>query len=831
MAARRAHPSFGEPTKGFSKKELTLDRRDFLKSSGTAAALTMLPAASALAKAKSPAAKPAAGRTSFALNRNWRYKAAKVAGAEMPGFNDASFERVALPHTNISFPWHNFDDRSYEFVSTYRRSFQLPKESEGRRVFVDFEGAMTASTVFINGKNLGEYRGGYTPFSFEITDAVKPGDNLLAVQLDSSERADIPPFGYEIDYMTFGGIYREVHLRVVPKTFIDNIFARPKDVLAGKPSLEVDVFLAGLEQTSGALKVEVALFDGDKCLAKTEKAVVRPPAGLKKSGAGSDVFIPESTAPAYTTDEIRADVSRQSIALTGIDDIELWSLTTPKLYTVKVRLILDGEALDEDCRRTGFRQAEFTEHGFELNGKVVKLRGLDRHQTFPFVGQAMPARVQRKDADILRNSLHCNLVRTSHYPQSRHFLDRCDEIGLLVLEEIPGWQHIGDEAWKRVAIDNVGRMIRRDWNHPAIILWGVRINESRDDHDFYIRTNALAHALDPMRQTGGIRNFEKSELLEDVFTINDFGFPLRKPNHPRYLNTEFMGHTFPTKTTDNDERVREHTLRYARLYDQLASDPQFAGGIGWCAFDYNTHQNFGSGDRICYHGVSDIFREPKPAAHFYRSQCEPSEEIVLEPAFHWASGDESIRLTQMVFCANVEEIRVSTLPMYGQEKGWKELFTLKPDRKSFPHLQYPPFVYAPEGELIDGWGDLKLEGLIDGKVVVTKKLSGSGINAKFALLADDVTLKADEADSTRVVLRVTDEEGNVRPFSNEAVALELEGPAQFIGENPFSLVGGTGAVWIRACDKAGKVTLKAKHPELGVQSIEFTIEAAEAEKL
>ena len=150
-------------------------------------------------------------------------------------------------------------------------------------------------------------------------------------------------------------------------------------------------------------------------------------------------------------------------------------------------------------------------------------------------------------------------------------------MGLLVLEEIPGWQHIGDEAWKLISIDNVGRMIRRDWNHPSIILWGVRINESLDDHDFYVRTNAAAHKLDPTRQTGGIRYFQESEFLEDVFTMNDFGFPLKPPNHPRYLNTEFAGHTYPTKTIDDKERLMEHTVRHARVHDQLASNPQYAG--------------------------------------------------------------------------------------------------------------------------------------------------------------------------------------------------------------------------------------------------------------
>src|SRR5437773_3823988 len=191
----------------------------------------------------------------------------------------------------------------------------------------------------------------------------------------------------------------------------------------------------------------------------------------------------------------------------------------------------------------------------------------------------MPARAQRRDAQILRNKLKTNIVRTSHYPQSRHFLDACDEIGLLVLEEIPGWQHIGDEAWKQLSIDNVRRMIQRDWNHPAIILWGVRINESKDDHDFYTRTNALAHQLDSTRQTGGIRYNYQSELLEDVFTMNDFGTgalpagaagaTMRPPNHSRYLNTEFIGHTFVTKSSDSAERLTEHALRHARVHNQL----------------------------------------------------------------------------------------------------------------------------------------------------------------------------------------------------------------------------------------------------------------------
>jgi beta-galactosidase len=800
-------------------------RRDFIKTAGAVIASSTLSPPAMRAQDQPPQ-----GRTILSMNRSWRYHPAKVSGAEAPDFDDSKFSRVVIPHTNVELPWHNFDDKDYEFVSTYRRRFKCPRDVEGKRVFVDFEGVMTASTVWINGTRLGEYRGGFTPFSFELTKHLrKDADNVLVVQVDSTERNDIPPFGYEIDYMTFGGMYREVSLRVVPSTYIDNVFAQPKDVLSDNRSLDLNCFLAGEPVGKGALSLEAELRDGDKVIAKASRTLEQGglAPGVADSGATLD---PYTDAAVYATTQTLKDPAKHTLSLTKLGDIKLWDLASPKLYTVLVRLLRSGRVIDEESRRVGFREATFTDHGFSLNGNIVKLRGLDRHQTFPFVGQAMPARVQRKDADILRKDLHCNIVRTSHYPQSRHFLDRCDEIGLLVLEEIPGWQHIGDESWKKVSIDNVGRMIRRDWNHPSIILWGVRINESKDDHDFYTRTNAFAHALDDSRQTGGIRYLYNSDFLEDVFTMNDFGFPLKPPNHPRYLNTEFVGHTFPTKTTDDDERLREHTLRHARIHDQLASNPQYAGGIGWCAFDYNTHGNFGSGDRICYHGVTDIFREPKPAAGFYKSQCDPAEEVVLEPAFHWARGDESVGFTKAVFCSNCERIKISSRADSLESNPWTPITELEPDREQFKHLKYPPFVFDLNGQPHEHrWGDLRAEGYIGGKLVITKTLSGRGVDAKFALCSDDNELVADGADATRVVMRVTDEFGQIRTYANDPILFTVEGPVKLIGDNPFALVGGTGAVWVRAGEVAGTARLTAKHPRLGEQSVDFTLAAGAEE--
>jgi beta-galactosidase len=774
-----------------------MDRRDFMK------AATTLVASAALHRgnfAESPGSEYGM-RLMLPMNRGWRYSPSFVEGGHDLNFDDSKFDRVVVPHTNVALPWHGFDDKTYEFVSLYRRRFKLPPEARGQRVFIDFEGVMTASTVWINGQRLGEYKGGYTPFSFELTPHLNlDGDNLLAVDVDSSERPDIPPFGNRIDYLTFGGMYREVALRIVPATCIENIFAQPKNVLSEHPSLDVACFIQRLEPSQRALTLDAVLLDGANAIAKSTQAV--PASGVT------------SEPVSYT------------LSFVPLSDIQLWDIANPYLYSVQVRLLDGGRVLDEDTRRIGFREAQFTDHGFELNGKVIKLRGLDRHQTFPFVGQAMPARVQRRDAHILRKQLHCNIVRTSHYPQSRHFLDACDEYGLLVLEEIPGWQYIGDQAWQNLSVDNVNRMIRRDWNHPSILLWGVRINESRDNHDFYTRTNALAHTLDPTRQTGGIRYFQESEFLEDVFTMNDFGWPLKPPNHPRYLNTEFVGHTYPVKTIDDNVRHREHTIRHARVHDQLASNPQYAGGIGWCAFDYNTHSDFGAGDRICYHGVVDMFREPKPAAGFYKSQCDPEEEIVLEPAFHWAAGDEALRFTVAMICSNCDHLK-----LYVKAKNeWDLIAEADPDREQFAHLRYAPFSIDLTKSRHE-WGDLRIDGYLKGQQVVSKTYSGRGVDRTFSIHADDTELVADGADATRVVFRVTDEFGAIRPYANDPIMLTVEGPADIVGDNPFALIGGIGAVWIRARERTGTARLTAKHPRLGSQMVSFTLREATVERV
>jgi beta-galactosidase len=308
--------------------------------------------------------------------------------------------------------------------------------------------------------------------------------------------------------------------------------------------------------------------------------------------------------------------------------------------------------------------------------------------------------------------------------------------------------------------------------------------------------------------------------------MNDFKpDALREPNNALYLNTEFAGHMFPTKHFDNVERVQEHVRRHAHIHHLLGEDDQYAGGIGWCAFDYNTHADFGSGDRICYHGVADIFRIPKPAAGLYKSQCDPAEEIVLEPAFHWAIGDRSGGggPGRGIVCSNCDHLKVYVNDELKAEAD--------PDRAQFGGLPHPPFVVELKGQWGQHWHDLRIDGYLGGKKVASRTLSAAGVDRRFHLEPDDTVLVGDGIDATRMVLRVTDEYGNPRPFATGAIQLSLDGPGEIVGENPFALAGGVGAVWVKTKERAGTVTVTATHPYLGSQTVLIQVSDAPSSPL
>ena len=751
---------------------------------------------------------------------------------------EKEMENVRIPHTVKVTPLNYFDAEVYQMVSCYRKSFGVPSDWEGKKVFITFGAVAHEAEVFINGTSVIRHSCGYTAFTADITSYLKFGDkNVIAVKCDSRESLNVPPFGFVIDYMTYGGIYREVRLDVKEKDHIKDVF-----VFAGadkKVRIKTDV------EGDGEL---VAL--------------------ITKAGSGEVLF----AAPCEKDAEIT------------VPDAKLWTLDDPNLYELTMTLRNGGKE-DSFTTRFGFRDAVFKNDGFYLNGEKIKLRGLNRHQCWPYVGYAMPKSMQQMDADILKNELGLNAVRTSHYPQSHHFIDRCDELGLLVFTEIPGWQNIGDEAWKEQAVINTREMVSQYRNHPSIVLWGVRINESVDCDELYTRTNKEAHELDPYRQTSGVRYLKKSSLLEDVYAFNDFshngktaGCEQKKNvtsdmNKP-YFISEYNGHMFPTKVFDSELHRQEHALRHCNVLDSVMANEDILGSFGWCMFDYNTHKDFGSGDRVCYHGVTDMFRNFKLAAYAYASQnkdldpvleVSSSMDIGEHPAgnrgeVYIFSNCDSVKMYKNdVFIKEYtrEDSSYKNLispPMLiddyiGDQMKEKEGFSDRQNKIVKDALNFSA-VYGMEnmpakmkltmveamtrykmkfddayslfGKYIGNWGGeatkFKFEGIVNGKVVKTV------IKSSMNRLCLDVNVSSNELieDSTYDVaairIKVTDEYGNVMPFYNRQAAIEVTGPVEVLGPSMADINGGMGGVYVRSIGQEGKAAVKISLPDQGLSS-------------
>jgi len=719
-------------------------------------------------------------------------------------------ERVRLPHSAVELPYNYFDETDYQKPFTYQKVIDWREDFEGQEVSLVFDAAMADSVVYLNGREIAAHKDGYTPFEARLTPYLRQGENLVTVKIDGSENPDIPPFGGQIDYLCYAGLYRDVWLKVASPVSIANVKIETPDALAEKKTVTARVFLAN-------------------------------PQGLAVSGT-LDAKIRRKGGGDVAATSVAVDGNEAVLTFTGLAGIELWDIDNPVLYALSLKLATDyGE--DVLTQRFGFRTALFTPDGFLLNGRPLKLRGLNRHQSWPHTGYAMGRRAQEKDADILKYELACNIVRTSHYPQSKWFIERCDEIGLLCFEEIPGWQHIGGEAWQKESIANVRRMIERDWNHPSIIIWGVRINESQDSHDFYAETNRLARELDPTRQTGGVRFITNSEMLEDVYTMNDFILGQEEmPGNNRgrvvlrdrvettgitkpipYMITEYNGHMYPTKRFDQEQRQAEHVTRHLLILNAVAGDSDISGSTGWCMFDYNTHKDFGSGDRICYHGVLDMYRIPKLAAYAYASQGDPKDGVVMQPVTFWARGERNIGgVLPLIVLTNCDYVEVK----FGEWPA-KRIY---PDRETYPHLPHPPAVLdlrtvTPQefGTWGRVWREGTFTGFIDGKAVKTMVLPADPVPATLEVTPDDTALRAGEKDAVRIVVRVLDQCGNLLPYFEEPVSLALSGPGRIIGPADHTLKGGATGFWIEAGEEKGTLELAVTSRRFAPQSVTFTV--------
>ena len=753
-----------------------------------------------------------------------------------------SAEQVRLPHTVNELPLHYADPYHYETVCGYRKRLTLPENADNKRIFLQFDGAAHIATVYLNGGELAVHRCGYTYFRVEITNAVRQGENLLAVKLDTTENPSVPPFGFVIDYLTYGGLYRDVWLDIRPQKLISDIFVYTPDLHTAKISCQTDL------RAKNTLRFDIISHDGTVIASHT--------------GEWAEATVEASAA-------------------------KPWDIDSPTLYTCRVTLMENGKDIDACETAFGFRTAEFRNDGFYLNGKKLFLRGINRHQSYPYVGYAVPERLQREDVRIVKHELQCNTVRTSHYPQSKYFIDECDKEGLLVFTELPGWQHIGDEAWKEQACENLREMILQYRNHPSIIIWGVRINESLDDDPFYTQTNAIAHSLDPSRATTGVRYLEKSNLLEDVYAFNDFSHTgdnagarqkkdvttdMSKP----LLISECNGHMYPTKSFDTWSHRQEQALRHARVLDAAMSDGGHVGFYSWCMFDYPTHKDFGSGDRICYHGVMDAFRNPKLAASFYAAQGE--EFPVLEVGASMDIGDyPGGQIGKIYAFTNADEIALyknGDFVTKLKPSGWKALKhapiavedtigELLETKEGFPGkkadtlrkcllsagkhgLANMPLKdklrmawcmvrykmsfqdgYDLYGKYVGNWGGestvWRFDAVKGGKTIASATKCPSAKLHLEAKASHTALTEGEVYDMAAVRIRLLDEYGNLVPYALLPLSLSAAGEGEIVGPSVVTLEGGSTGTYIRTTGKEGTAELTISAAGVEPVTIKFQI--------
>lgn len=792
-------------------------------------------------------------RKKIYLNNDWQFTRQYSEKLHRREANCAELETVRLPHTTVETPFHYFDESVYQCESAYRRVLRPESEWKGKRVRLMVEAAGHESEVYLNGTSLRKHCCGYTAYTVDLTDHLLwDADNVLVIRVDSRETLNQPPFGNVIDYMTYGGLYREVYLEIREQTFLSDVFPRvtelsSPDGIRGKVKLESLVTVEQVEGTT--IRQELISADGT----------------VVSSGGMSHV----------------------------LSNVLLWAPEHPVLYTLRTTLLRDEYVLDVREDRIGLRTVAFQADGFYLNGRKYKLRGLNRHQSYPYVGYAMPASMQRCDARILKEELSLNAVRTSHYPQSHHFLDACDELGLLVFTEIPGWQHIGNAEWKEQSVRNTRDMVLQYRNHPSVFLWGVRINESMDDDAFYRETNAVAHELDDTRPTSGVRFIQKSSLLEDVYAYNDFSHDGTNPGvlhrskvtpdeKKGYLISEYNGHMFPTKSFDSEDHRVEHMLRHARVVNGCYGKQDIAGGFGWCMADYNTHKDFGSGDRICYHGVLDMFRNHKMAAAVYASQrdVKSAEDVVLEVSSAMDIGEHPACLMKDVYAiTNADSVRIYKNNQFvGEYDGKDSPFVHMPHgpvliddfvgdlmerNEGFSHRKaenikkilravnkyglahLPPHILmlaakcmvqygmkmndAVElyNKYMSNWGGTvttyRFEALVRGKVV--RKIERRPVSQVKLDVTPSHTALVEGAtyDVAAIRIRAISQDGAVLPYDQEPLRLSVTGPIALIGPDIVPLRGGMGGTYVKTTGEEGDAALTIERRGAAPQVICFRV--------
>ncbi|MEC0091765.1 glycoside hydrolase family 2 protein [Paenibacillus macquariensis] len=803
------------------------------------------------------------------FNRDWKFIIEDKSVAEQKQFPSDGWESVCLPHTPRIESLHV--DLHFQGFCWYRKAFIVDEAFKGKELFIEFEAAMHEAHVWINGKFKLIHKGGYLPFMVDITEDVEFGvENVIAVRLDNRNNGAIPPGKplESLDFSYFGGLYRNVNLHIIDKLHITNtvyagipagggVFVKYSDVSKASATVEVQTHVQNEYADNKDVQVVTSILDKQGRLVRSTKSLVETVI------AGGD----------HTFAQIIAIINPQ-----------LWHPDTPYLYTLLTEVIDgDGRTTDELRTRIGIRTISFSKSkGFTINDEKLVIRGTNRHQQYPYIGNAASNNAQYRDALKLKEG-GFNFVRLGHYPQAAAFLDACDELGLMTVEPVPGWQYCQTGEFQEIVKQNIRDMIRRDRNHPCMIMWEVSLNETYNKRqgatdEFFHECHLIAHEEYPGDQmytsgdTIGRENaayvnydvpytmWEDSNLsrpLEDVL-------PDKGGFDREYGDYEFGGHESTSRVPRGagEQKLLLQAWNYQWSLNRNRGNRWSLGDASWVGIDHNR----GCYPRVAECGALDTFRLPKYVYYFYQSQRRPDvihEQIDSGPMVFIANEwTERVSPAKIVVYSNCDEVE---LLMNGKSVGirkpdqgpdteygeritgydvdywltdeeqhkWKEGSVESRDDtgilKVIPHdggncrnLDRAPFTFE---DIVYEPGELKAFGRIGG-VEKSSFVVCTPLEPEMLFIRIDMggkALAADGSDFVFAYAEILDTNGTIVTAANHEVTFEVEGSAVIVGENPIQAEAGIATVLLQSRPVPGEVIVTTHAKGLKSAVTRFTI--------
>ena len=722
------------------------------------------------------------------------------------------WEKIMLPHTPKIEPVITIS-RQWQGTCFYRKYFILPKGAKNKHIAIQFEAAMHEADVYLNGKHIFKHLGGFLPFYVDITNVVKIGQsNVLLVKLNNQDNPVIPPGRpiKDLDFNYYGGIYRNAWLIIKNKMYVN------------------DAIQANRTAGGGLLIHDEAVSDTSaKIIIQTD---VSNDYSKEKTAWINACLIDENNKIVASVNSEKQKILSGAIGTfsqtLSVNFPKLWSPTNPYLYHVRVRLYENTRQCDELITNTGIRIIKFVQGAFYINGKKLTIRGTNRHQEYPYIGYSLSDNAQYRDAWKIK-SAGFNFVRSPHYPPSPAFLDACDELGILVMDAIPGWQFFGGPEFQQNSFQNIRDMVRRDRNHPSIVLWEASLNETEMNKDYMDTANKIVHAELPFKD---VYSSGWIDYAYDVFipARQHLGAPdyFKKYNRPKplllaeYGDWEYYAQNagFNQKEyadlksdernsrqlrADGQQRLLQQALNFKEAHNDNLSGP-VAGDVNWLMFDYKR----GYAPDLESSGIMDIFRLPKYSYYFYQSQTDTDydKNRFGKPMLFIANCWNDLKQKIVKIYSNCDQVELFI--------NNKSLGKKKPDIDQYSaNLKHPPFIF---NTTIFMPGKLLAIGYLGGRKVVEKVIITPSKPLRLIVTADlsGRNLQAGTNDAIFIYVSIVDKNGTIVPDANNLVRLAIKGNGKIIGPLKINAEAGIATFLLHGNYNPGNIIVKATSSHL-----------------